>query len=286
MTRRRSQKKNGSERKRGPKKSRGSGKDEQTRCPLPDFDLAPPLTAAPALIVRGEDDEIGIFMLALAAVFNDLKGADYARFQLGRYANIADWPLESRGQYRGLEDQGVRVIFGIAREGLALIEKNKALLDHEEMKAVVEALPTSTRESWDEIVQIALGADKLPERSNATSQLLVKMRNNLAFHYGARALMHGYLAHFGRSDPATYSDKIYVSLGENMEQTRFYYADAAYIAAVEKLTGMPIAEVQAKISGALRHMNQAIRGLLITFLRGRVGSSFPRLGDDSDVSSS
>ena len=110
--------------------------------------------------------------------------------------------------------------------------------------------------------------------------MLEKIRHNLAFHVGARALMRGYLTFFKQANPETHSDKAYVSLGNTMEQTRFYYADAAHIAAMADLAGMPTSEAHKQLSKVLIQMNAAIRGVLVMFLHKRTGT-FPGLSEES-----
>jgi hypothetical protein len=241
----------------------------------PDFELADLLAVDPSVVIRGPNDEVGRFMLALGLAFNDLKGVDYLRFQLGTLRSASSaWPLAQRGQYDGMIDQLARLFAGVLHEIVEVFANGSKALASEEMLALLAELPSSMAAAWKAVAAVAQKDDRESNRSDATSIILVKLRNGLAFHYGLKALADGYSAHFD-GGTALHSSHAVVSIGESMERTRFYFADAAAVAATARLTGLPKEQVHAQLFEVATQINEALRGVVTKFLLKRSGGMVP-----------
>ena len=57
---------------------------------------------------------------------------------------------------------------------------------------------------------------------------VMKIRNSIAYHYyQPKKLVQGYKKHFLESPRSEHNALAYSSFGKNMEESRFYFADAA-----------------------------------------------------------
>lgn len=165
-------------------------------------------------------------MLALALVFNDLKGL----------ALIGQWLLPSRpterdisphsGEWRGLDLQIHRLVVALIRELLGLLDEFEDEARGAEVRRLLQRASARVRSDWSDLLRIATG--KGDATSGKFAKVLVQVRNNVAFHYAQpKSLLTGYRAHFFKAPRNPANAHAYCSLGQNMERTRFYFADAA-----------------------------------------------------------
>ncbi len=191
---------------------------------LPDFDLAEARGFDPSAL----DTRLPLvrFILVLAGAFNDMKGVIYAAARLREVAPTAQKKVSWTGQHGGMVIQTIRLLAGILHELMNVIDKETAVVDSSEFKAIVARLPSPQRRAWTQVARIARREDDAPTAASPDSHLLCLIRNNLVFHYGPKVIAKGYGEFFAR--PALkFRDKAVVSDGRNMEETRFYFADAA-----------------------------------------------------------
>ncbi len=246
---------------------------EGTPEPPPDFDLAEPYSVDPRKLVRDGDDRVGEFVLCLAMAFNDLKGAYYCHEQLLRYRAHADRrPLAHRGQLSAMNDQVARLLIGIVHEVLNVIRKGVRVFEDPEFQSLRSALPKSSQTAWREIRQVAENEDRVPQRHDATSQLLVKLRNHVSFHYDGPKLVEGYLLHFKLDAVQEHEQHAFISDGKNMEGTRFYFADAAMVQATTAATKLERADVHRQISDLAQMLADTLRDVVLAFVQARAPS--------------
>jgi hypothetical protein len=95
---------------------------------------------------------------------------------------------------------------------------------------------------------------------------LVKVRNNAVSHYyNPKALMQGYRRHFFEEPPAPYNEFAFASLGASLEETRFYFADAAVSAYYHQVLDPGGGHMEA--AGAhLKRVNAVLRGLVSKYM--------------------
>lgn len=173
--------------------------------------------------------ECANFVLALALAFNDLKDLLSWLSRLNEEAPEHQISKE-RGAFGGAHTHLLRLLIGTLHEIMYLIEKNPAIVDGEVLGAVVKKLSKRKRASWLLLVDSAR-ASSGPNRGK-DAKFLVNIRNAVAFHYGPKALGNGYeQAFFGRKDDP------FISRGESIRSTRFYFADRAAQAYMEGVFG-------------------------------------------------
>lgn len=241
---------------------------------LPNFELAPCLGASPGCLLRSKNDEVGKLLLALALAYNDLKGAFYLNAQLSQYREshgLSHLSPAQSGQYGGMGDQVIRLIAGILHETLVVIYDRKKVLRDPEVKAIVGDLPADSRASWEAVVRIALSKDTADDRKNPIFRTMLMLRNRLAFHYCTKSLGSGYQAFFDVSAADINRTRAVFSSGQDMESTRFYFADAAALGAVEEAVGTSRDEAHERVAKLARYVNGGLRGIVLAFITKRSG---------------
>tara|TARA_B100001750_G_scaffold173375_1_gene141587 strand:- start:1901 stop:2659 length:759 start_codon:yes stop_codon:yes gene_type:complete len=235
---------------------------------LSDFDLAPLSRIDPSLLMANRRNRVDQLFLALALVFNDLKGMSWFHLQLAqRPAEDAEAISGYNGQRTGMLIQSIRMIAGIIHELLELLRKFEDTLKDSEVRRVLGTVDVVARKQWRELVALANGKEG---KSSELAKALMRVRHVTFHYYNPAALAVGYEDHFlsGRADPA--SAAAYFSDGETMERTRFYYADAAAHRMLEGMGGLSGGRDPAKaVAETARIVNEAIKPILIEFIRQR-----------------
>jgi hypothetical protein len=188
-------------------------------------DLAPLQKSPPLELVRNQGDLAGGFILSLATVYNDVKAlAAFEQPMLPIRPKPTDFSAEA-GEWRGHATVIHRFMAGVIYELMELINKKRFMLEEPDIKAAIGELKGDVLDDWTAIVDVALGRDA---PSNAFRVVLAQIRNNASFHYRALEEMNkSYLAHFATEPKTPANEAACYSLGENMERTRFHFADAA-----------------------------------------------------------
>lgn len=194
-----------------------------------------PLESVDPEVFRGNADvpqALCNFVLAIALIYNDCKDALYAHVALAGL-KPAGPPVKTRtwGAIGGAQLHAFRAVAGLLHELLELIRDNRDLLYHDFFMSVLHQLHPVSREAWEALVNVACDAsptDRLGKR-------LLLLRNKIFFHYDPKAIFQGYTEHFLATTKA--DDRAYLSRGDSMRATRFYFADAAATGYVRFLVG-------------------------------------------------
>jgi hypothetical protein len=232
---------------------------------LPDFELAELRGFDPAAFDTNPKRSTARFILVLAAVFNDLKGAFYVVERLRAAKPIADQTLASRGQLAGMAMQNARVICGILHELMEAIREHKSIVESSEFQEIVARLPGAQRDAWTRVKRVALEEDKtLPVTTDAG--LLLFIRNKLGFHYDDKVLAKGYRDFFADASKPLH-DAAIVSDGDRMETTRFYFADAAIEESLSSWTEVSAKQLPDRISNISRDVNMALKFIVMAYIK-------------------
>ncbi|UJR84283.1 hypothetical protein [Sandaracinus amylolyticus] len=225
-------------------------------------------------IVRDDHDEVGKLIVSLALVFNDLKGLVTALWFLRDAMKLARGDAQN-GQLSGMVLQNARWMVGLVHELLDLVRERGAVVDSAEFRSLLNAVGPEARTAWEAIEAVARGR----EGGDPTLRdALVRCRNSVAFHYDDKRgkLWRGFLSAFGDEPPPNVAvGRPAFSDGDNMEGSRFYFADAAAKAAVEPLIGMPFEVVSLRASDLGRRANEALKPLVVAHIRGRADQIEP-----------
>jgi hypothetical protein len=197
-------------------------------------ELAPLETFDPASFVGDADvpQELCNFVLSLALIYNDCKDVIYSRILLGEsrppHPSRRDRPW---GAWMGVDFHIFRLLVGLLHELFDLTRDNPVVIQHPFLESVVRQLPRPAREDWNAVIAVACGAR--PTDSLGKSLLLI--RNKVSSHYDPKAIAAGYKHHFIEAERQ--DDQAFVSRGNRMKETRFYFADAAATGYLRSIVG-------------------------------------------------
>jgi hypothetical protein len=235
--------------------------------PCPDFALAPLRDYSPDIF--NPDSAADNFVLVLAVAFNDLKAIMWLHYQVTKCMS-SDGKIDAvDGQARGIGVFVSRYLLGLTYELLLAIDeaRDAGVFQDPIFAKAVSLMDPVVQGDWTLITSfndVAYAKDPL-------ANYLRRARNGAAFHYDAKQLGRGYAAHFsGRlaDVPAQHSARAYASLGRSMEETRFYFADAAAAAVYTEV-------IPAALQGAAgfkeaddlsKRFNRALRFVVAKYL--------------------
>lgn len=180
------------------------------------------------LIKKDKNDKIANFFLVLAVVFNDLKGIDtFERLIINKYRKppITEKTVHS-GEFSGILTQTRKIFISNLREFFDFLKENDEVLLSSEFKDILSKTNKDIQNRWKNIVDIAL--DNESQKIKDFTEYLIEVRNNVAYHYyQPKGLRRAFVNFFYNKDKIAQNDLAYYSLGENMETTRFFFADAS-----------------------------------------------------------
>ena len=182
----------------------------------------------PYRLIKEEDDSVARFFLVLAVVFNDLKGLtlfDKLINNTYRKERLEEVSVQV-GELGGIFTQINKLFISNIREFFDFLKENEKVLLTTEFKEVLLKTNKDIQNRWKDITDVAFGI--LPDSSEFTKYLIL-IRNNVAFHYNqsGKELKKSFCSYFYKKEKMGRNDLAYYSIGETMEDTRFFYADAA-----------------------------------------------------------
>lgn len=181
----------------------------------------------PLKIVQSGKDDLGAFFLVLALIYNDIKGLIY----FIKYFNEFNSPPKNEiisaylGEYNGMTSQHFKIIAGVVNEFFIFLKVHEPLFRTSQFQLILLRVPKSVREDWNDLLDAAF---KRITNRNGLGYKLMLIRNHVAFHYdqSEKELIQSYRDFF--SDKTRFgADHAYYSDGGTIQDTRFYYADAA-----------------------------------------------------------
>lgn len=204
-------------------------------------------------------------ILALALIYNDCKNTTYAAVLLkdskpsGKHELSTAW-----GTWSGTEWHLFRLMISVVHELFRLIKDHQDVLTHEFLVKVVKKLPARSRTSWESLIAAASGATSTDD----FGRLLLRIRNKTVFHYDPKEIFRGYKRLF--LIPTRSQDRAFISRGDSMDTSRFYFADAAVEGYFQDLVGVgDLGELSAKILSVVDLLNSALLSLVDRFIQQR-----------------
>ena len=212
-------------------------------------------------------------LLALAFIFNDFK--DLAIFdEWLQQQKPAEGELSNRsGHWHGLRGHIDRLLVGMLHEFLNLLIEQAAVISSGEFQQLVATTPEKTRRAWRELGLLSKKVDDESAHRTLLFNALRDVRNHTAFHYGAtKQLAAGYSAHFDETTEASRA-RAYYCVGEDMEATRFYYADAAANELVRRSGSNRGIDLRARVRDTLDGLNRALGPLIANHIAFKAGAT-------------
>ena len=156
----------------------------------------------------------------------------------------------------------MRLFVSHVHELFVLIKAHRELLHHPFFVKVIKQVHGQSREAWKTLVSVADDATPKDE----LGRLLLLVRNKVVFHYDPKGVYRGFKQQF--LDPGCPQQRAYVSRGLSMNETRFYFADAAVQGYFQETKGsMESADLSNKIIKIIESLNFAIIGIVDRFIQ-------------------
>jgi hypothetical protein len=226
------------------------------RCP--DFDLAPLTELPPEVFQRAGHNDVDAFILSLALAYNDLKDINWTVEQLSKCKPTTAVTAEV-AQWSGMNIFTNRQTLALLNELLQAIAAHRHLLNGGDLNHAIAQLKGRARNAWESLV-----AASQDDESDEFRKFLVKVRSNVASHYyQPKALLRAYQGYFFERASDDFNKAAYVSLGDTMEATRFYFVDAAPAWYYQHIQNVELYEEARKY---IPMVNTALRWLVEAFL--------------------
>lgn len=205
------------------------------------------------------------FVLALALIYNDCKNITYAATLLKECRPPGPEKTGVWGTYAGTDRHLFRLMVSAVHELFNLIRDHENVLSHEFfVSRVVQSLSPASRKSWVSLTGAATGATPKDE----FGRMLLRIRNKIAFHYEPKEIFRGFKRTF--LGPTRLQEQAYISRGQSMAASRFYFADAAVDGYFLEMVGEgEIKQLSAKIHDVTESLNRALLGLVDRFIQQR-----------------
>jgi hypothetical protein len=216
-----------------------------------------------SILTPGKCDALEEFFLALALVFNDLKTVVLLKETLPRRPGKVQISRHV-GQRGGIGSHLTRLAAGIIHELLNLIDASSKVLNDGRFIDILGKVDPKCSKMWWTLVDHAVS-------TTPASKVLCMIRNNAAFHYKQpTALAKGFRAWYFDDAKIPQNETAYVSTGQDMDATRFYFADAAAQRSLSVLAGKNgITDVDETVKGFVQDTNFALAALVRQYLYGR-----------------
>jgi hypothetical protein len=235
---------------------------------IPDFaDLSPLERVDPAAFQSADvhEQEVCNFVLALAVVYNDFKDLLWAANNWKKCApQNAQTLTPQGGQWAGMNFHVTKLIHALIYELCELIRAGELCRNHLAFKKTLDSVNAKNRTHWENLIDFANGNPG----NDDLMMLLVRLRNNLAFHYDSKVIARGYMTFFAERTLSG-RDAAYVSRGNSLKDSRFYFADAAIQGAYKNLESQGDANIPDRIEGIAQSLNRALYDIVESFVEAR-----------------
>lgn len=213
------------------------------------------------LINENNKNDLQSFFLILGLIFNDLKGLIFFQKLVEdnyRRPNVDETSAHA-GEYNGLIAQADRLLIATVGEFFKFIEENKTVLNSLHFLLLLKK--TNNRDyinRWNDLIKLGDGTTVLSK--------IARVRSNVTFHYdnSMEELRRGFISSFfSKEKNLIHHKRAFYSLGNDMENTRIYYSDAAAQSYINSFLEI---DDRVKIRNAINNMNLTVHWLLKIYL--------------------
>ena len=205
--------------------------------------------------------EVCGFVLSLALIYNDIKNIAIF-YHVIKESKPPEPIQESKewGEFSALQNFIDRITIGILHELFNLIKTHEKVLKNKFFISIIKSIPKGPRNYWQAIVDSSF--EKYNDNKLVKDLMIV--RNKVAFHYDPKVILNGYRYFF---ENARITDKAYVSRGNKMPESRFYFADAAAQGSIQIIYGSEkVDHFFNSIGENLRKVNIALLHIMNNFI--------------------
>jgi len=205
------------------------------------------------------------FVLSLALIYNDYKDIVLAQILLDQ-EEPQETPLKSRirGAFSGMNLHLLRLHVAQMHALLEFVRDGRGEYEHPFFQDLIRQLSRQSRDAWRTVVQVSEGATPQSDLGKA----LLMIRHKVSSHYDPRMLYRGYSRHFLGDQPQ--DDRAYISRGNSMATSRFFFADAAAQGVVHDAIGQDdYSGFMVMLGELLRPVNIALMQIVFMFIQRR-----------------
>jgi len=222
------------------------------------------------------------FFLVLAVIYNDLKGLIHLEkdFMDNHVPPTSGTPSAYLGEYNGMTTQLYKTLAGLVNEFFVFLKEHEKLYKEPRFQLMFLKMAPSVGKEWEGILDAALERPD-SKKPGTLGYRLLRVRNDVAFHYyKSEKVLREAFQEFFNDETRPNADFAYYSFGENMQDTRFYYADAAvqrYLMKTASTEGAPnyakdivaLQDFQSETFKLVRSMNIVLANMLRRFITMR-----------------
>lgn len=218
------------------------------------------------IINKDNPKDLDDFFLGLGLIFNDIKGV---LFFLGSLDEDYKKPKETDevsahlGEYGGIKTQLWKLVIAIISEFFVFLRKNQSVVNGVQFQLYYKKLDKDLQKSWKEIYSAAVYENK----TDSFFSKIARVRSNITFHYSGEELRSGFIDTFIKDKKNKFNEQAFYSLGSRMEESRFYYCDAAVQAYLVKQLAIDDGDYTRKSRFFIELMNQVIFNLMRIHLK-------------------
>lgn len=224
------------------------------------------------LIKKGSESGFDQFFLVLALAYNNLKDLLLLSVDIGKKYES---PIAARtfhdGQITGIVNHINILIASTVCEFISYLSKRdvQKVIESKDFKRVLNRIGNPKyRKDWEELIAVALEKNV---RSDEFTRILKEIRNNVGFHfnYENKKLLEGYKNFFFTSSVHSGNENAVYAIGETMETTRFFYADAAiqqFIDDATKESSISTKDYNRALGKTVGIMNKSISALVSQYI--------------------
>jgi len=226
------------------------------------------------IIAREEPGDLDNFFLVLSLIYNDLKGLiSFDVLIRGVYETPIDpKPNVHSGEYSGIRLHIERLLIGMTSEFFVFLKNNLKTIRTISFQLLLKSLDQKDKNSWNELIEV------IDESSGKESffRKMARIRSDIVFHYNFSGdeLVKGFKNKFYKQEPNESNKKAFYSIGNTMESTRFFYADAAiegYLVEHLKLSPTEKENYLNELMNNVSKMNVVICKLIQIYLNKKNG---------------
>ena len=166
------------------------------------------------------------------------------------------------GEYHGFKIHIEKLLVAVIHELFLLIRNSKDIIESPCFQHICKQMHKNCRESWQVILKYAFGG---ADKKTPLGKALLMVRHKIANHYDKDELFKGYKRKFLSTNNIPY-----ISRGNMMCETRFYFADASaqeyYRSFQEK---MMEGEFYNNLNLIITNINLALQNIVDTFIQKR-----------------
>jgi hypothetical protein len=232
---------------------------------LPDFRLAELSSFPVERLFKGGNvyDTLDQFFLALGIIFNDIKFVSWVHYQLEKGRNPDPSEISAyAGQLSAMKIQCVRYFVSMNHELFNLIKKpavSRAIESHE-FKQILSRLSADIQDKWEIIVEVAETRPSHPASRTDLGDFRRTMKD----------LKSGFIKHFVEDQKTPQNEKAFLSNGRTMEETRFYFADAAILAFLNSAANNDYSLFLDKLNNVFSDVNDVLKFLVVEYFKARM----------------